>query len=281
MKRIAVLSCWYCNRDKFPWYFSYFLHSCGFNKTIDYLIFSDIQFESAMPDNVKLINLSRNELKMMASKKIGFEVAINFPYKICDFRPAFGKIFEDYLVGYDYWAHGDIDIIYGNLRNFLTDDLLNSVQFISVQPDFIRGCFAVYKNEVYVNTFFTRGKDYKKVFSTNEFLGFDELNHKRSEILRFGRRLDEIETDIESFTHIIKKAQAENKIRAYFDCMIFEGRPGQLKFDHGEIIYKKKYEAALYHLHFLKRIYHPKYIRKQIPDVYFISQAEIYNRSIK
>lgn len=116
MSKIAIVICYY---GSFPWYFPYFLHSCKFNPTIDFLIFTDISYEREIPKNVYFINLSIEEVKTIASKKLGFRVNIDFPYKLCDFKPAYGYIFSDYIDGYQFWGQSDIDVIYGDMMNFL------------------------------------------------------------------------------------------------------------------------------------------------------------------
>ncbi len=37
-KSIGMLTCWY---GPYPWYFPYFIHSCGFNPTIDFILITD------------------------------------------------------------------------------------------------------------------------------------------------------------------------------------------------------------------------------------------------
>lgn len=83
---IAVLTCWY---GDYPWYFPYFIHSCSFNSTIDFIIITDNQ--NSIPDkpnNVKIIYKKLEKIKEEFSAKLGFEVNIDFPYKLCDFKPA-------------------------------------------------------------------------------------------------------------------------------------------------------------------------------------------------
>ena len=114
--KIIILICYY---GEFPWYFSYFLHSCKYNPTIDFLIFSDIKHTYHLPVNVMIVNKSIEEIKTLTSKKLGFKINIDFPYKLCDYKPAYGLIFEDYTRGYNFWGQSDIDVIYGNIRNFM------------------------------------------------------------------------------------------------------------------------------------------------------------------
>lgn len=265
---------------KFPWYFPYFLHSCKFNATIDFLIFSDIDNIYRLPQNVQIINKSFNEIKALISKKLNIDVNLGFPYKLCDFKPAYGLIFDDYTTGYDFWGQSDIDIIYGDLRSFMTFEILNNNDFISLRHDYTTGCFALYRNEGLMNNFFKRSEDYKQVFTTQNYLGFDELNFKHCE-LNEGRALYEITTEIECFTHLIQHAKQAGEIRAHFDFMLIEGLPGKIKYNKGQLVYDNKYEAALYHLYWLKKIYSPKVTSNKIPDTFYISPSRIYFKNDK
>lgn len=272
--RIIILICYY---GEFPWYFPYFLHSCKFNSTIDFLIFSDIKHTFHLPSNVKIVNKSIEEIKTLTNKKLGFKVNIDFPYKLCDFKPAYGLIFEDYIKGYDFWGQSDIDVIYGNIRNFMTDEMLDRYDFISIRHDYTTGCFALYKNNTIINNFFKRSKDYKIVFSNSQHYCFDECNFAWDE-LTDGKSIFEVKAEIESFTHIIKTAEKNNEIQAHFDFILLEGLVGKIKFDNGKIVYKNLYEGILYHLFWFKRVYSPVKIPKQIPNVYYISPSRIYTK---
>lgn len=86
--RIAILTCW---RGPFPWYFSYFIHSCVYNPTIDFYIITDNQQSIYnKPANVKITYKTLKEIKSTATQKLGFAVNIGYPYKLCDFKPAYG-----------------------------------------------------------------------------------------------------------------------------------------------------------------------------------------------
>jgi len=75
---IAFLICWY---EDYPWYFPYFLHSCRYNPTIDFFIFTDNKVKLELPPNVKIIPYSLEQFKADASKELGFEAAIEYGYK--------------------------------------------------------------------------------------------------------------------------------------------------------------------------------------------------------
>lgn len=271
--KVVILICYY---GSFPWYFSYFLHSCKFNPDIDFVIFSDIAFENELPQNVVIKKMALEDLKRIACEKLGVRVNIDFPYKLCDFKPAYGLIFSEYTEGYNFWGQSDIDIIFGNIRKFMTDELLNSYDYISIRHDYTTGCFALYRNNEVMNGFFTRSKDWQKVFTNAEHYCFDECNFVWDE-LTAGKSIFEIETAIESFTHLIRSAEQRNEIRAYFDFILIEGLVGKIKFNEGTIIYKNRYEGILYHLFWLKKKYTPSKLPVKIPNTYKISSTRIYS----
>ena len=88
-------------------------------------------------------------MKELFQNHYDFPISISAPYKFCDFRPAFGEIFSDYLVGYDYWGHCDVDLIWGDIRKFVTDDVLTKYKRI-----FSRGHCSIYENSSEVNAFY-------------------------------------------------------------------------------------------------------------------------------
>ena len=272
--RIALVVC-YCG--KLPWYFDYFVHSCKYNQSVDFLIITDdFTFKRPLPHNVKLIYKTLNEINLLASAKLGFTVYINHSYKLCDFKPAYGVIFSELLKGYDVWGHCDIDIIFGNIRNFITDELLENYDLISVRHDWLSGCFLLYKNNQKLNTLFLHSKDYRKVLSSDKHYCFDETNFSHN-AFSAGKPYNEIKTEIESMMHVVKKMEAENYIKPFFDFFIIEGLPGKLKWGNGTMFYKKKYEILFYHLIYFKKKYQPKTNNIQIPESFTISPTKIYH----
>ncbi len=270
---MAILTCWY---GPYPWYFQYFIHSCSYNPTIDFFIISDNKEPIPnKPKNVIVVHKKIDEIKATASETLGFAVNINSSYKLCDFKPAYGFIFSDIVAQYDFWGHGDIDVIYGNIRNFITDEMLQEFDLISPRPDWIPGCFLLFKNCEKMNTLFMQSKDYRKVFQSNQHFCFDETNFGH-DLFTEGYKYSEIPTEIESMMHVIKRLEEANEIKPYFDLHILEGRPGKLKWHNGTLTYRNQFEALLYHLIKLKNVYQPKTIPKKIPETFSISPTRIY-----
>ncbi len=260
----------------FPWYFDYFLHSCRYNPDLHFYIITDINWSKRqIPDNIFPIKMSLQEIKAIASAKLGFEVALENPYKLCDFRPSFGHLFSELIQKYSFWGYGDIDVIYGQIRNFITDDLMNHYDIISVRHDFLPGAFSLFRNNNSINQLFRESKDFIKVFTNPQHLCFDETNFKYDEFAD-DIPVEEIESEIESMTHVIKRLANRGVIKAYFDFHVIEGTPGKIKWEKGKLTYKNSIEAVLYHLILLKAVYTPKGPNKNIPDIFYISPRKIY-----
>ncbi|WP_431214768.1 hypothetical protein ACQ86N_08410 [Puia sp. P3] len=75
-----------------------------------------------------------------------------------------------------------------------------------------------------MNTLFKRGKDSRKVFSDPKYWGFDEFNFKHF-LIDQEHSVWDVETEIETFTLIVRNAQKSGEIQAHFDFICLEGSP--------------------------------------------------------
>lgn len=171
MKRIAFISIYI---GKLPEYFSLWLGSCRNNPTVDFIFFTDDNSEYDYPKNVYVNYITFDEIKEIIQKHFDFTVCIETTYKLCDFRPAYGEIFKDYLKNYEFWGHCDIDLIWGDIRYFITDDILD--KYIKV---YVHGHCSLYKNIEEVNKMYrilkcNTCKDYKEVYTNKTNMCFDE-----------------------------------------------------------------------------------------------------------
>ena len=272
-KSISIVICYF---GKLPWYFEYFLHSCKFNPDVHFCIISDNDLsQKEIPSNVFCVKKTLEEIKNIASRRLGFKVGLIDAYKFCDLRPAIAYIFPEYVKGYDFWGYGDIDVIYGNIRTFITDELMSNYDVISVRHDFLPGAFSLFKNNMKISELFKKSKDYIKVFTDPKHYCFDETNFTY-EAFAEGIPVEEINSEIESMTHLVKKLHNQKVINAYFDFHVIEGLPGKIRWHNGILTYKNSMEAILYHLIKFKKIYTPKKKILKIPISFKISSTRIY-----
>ena len=106
--------------------------------------------------------------------KFDFKISLNCPYKWCDYRPAVGYVFQEYLGVYDYFGFCDIDVIWGELSRFYPDKLIEKYEKFLVH-----GHMQLYKNNEKLRTLFmdriSSKVSYRNVFSSKYNYGFDEL----------------------------------------------------------------------------------------------------------
>ena len=157
---------------KFQNYFHLWLSSCSYNPDYDFFIYTDIdvsQIES--PNNVKFIRCTLSEIRDKAISLLGFKAALDRSYKLCDYKPIYGALFYEDIKEYDFWGYCDIDLIFGNISRFLTDDIFDNYDKILTC-----GHFTLQRNTPQINFIFKNDPDkyYKYVYSTNKSCLFDE-----------------------------------------------------------------------------------------------------------
>nr|WP_169173239.1 DUF6625 family protein [Bifidobacterium sp. DSM 109957] len=117
--------------------------------------------------------MTLNEFKTNAAIKLGFKPCIPRPYKLCDFKPAYGFLFEEYIQNYEYWGHCDCDLIFGNLGKILTPILEKGYDKV-----FAAGHLTIYRNTHENNRRFMKPLNgheiYREAFTTSKIYVFDE-----------------------------------------------------------------------------------------------------------
>jgi len=158
---------------KLPNYFDFYLKSASLNPEITWFLITDDRSDFNYPPNFRVVYQSYEELKNQIITKFGVGVRLDRPHKLCDFKPAFGDIFSEYLQEFDYWGHCDPDIIWGRFSNFLNWEVLKQYDKI-----FIFGHLSLYRNTKENNIRYRHLIDgverYMKVFQTPITILFDE-----------------------------------------------------------------------------------------------------------
>lgn len=177
MKKKCVLILPYFGKLKN--YFNMFLASCASNDKFDWLIISDQNCPECY-ENIRWIKMSFLDFRNIVQRKFDFPISLEKPYKLCDYKPAYGYILKEYIDGYEYWGHCDCDLIFGNLNKILIPILENNYDKI-----FAAGHLTIYKNTNLNNRrFMKRDADgielYKIAYSHNNIFGFDEDCYKKN-----------------------------------------------------------------------------------------------------
>lgn len=171
LKKIVLIIPYF---GKMPDYYKMWEMSAKANPTIDFLILTDIE-EIKESGNIHVMHMQFSELKERIAAKFDFPISLNRAYKLCDYKPTYGYIFREEIKEYDFWGHCDIDLVFGDIRHFLTDEILSENDKV-----FEHGHFCLYRNNDRMNTIFENDGpypevNYKETFTTNDSFGFDEF----------------------------------------------------------------------------------------------------------
>lgn len=109
---------------KLPNYFCLWLESVKYNSNIKVLFLTNNKIPKDCPENVEWVVTTLENVKKRAQKLIDFQIVLNSPYKLVDYKPLYGAMFSDYITNYDWWGWGDIDTIWGDLTSIVNDDNL-------------------------------------------------------------------------------------------------------------------------------------------------------------
>lgn len=168
---------------KFPNYFPLFLESCRRNPSYNWLILTDSRELYDYPENVQVVRMEFSGLRLRFQEKLGFPIALEQPYKLCDFKPAYGYLLEEYLDGYRYWGHCDCDLVFGNLERLLSPLLTENYDKL-----FALGHLVLYRNTPDNNRRFMKPYQgvlyYKQVFTNPAICWYDEDYHTDRNIHR-------------------------------------------------------------------------------------------------
>lgn len=156
----------------FPNYMQLFLNSCGANPDFHWTIITDNTQAYDFPQNVTVIKKEWEDAVEEIRNKFDFPICLSRPYKLCDMKPMYGFLFEEYNVGYDFWGYCDLDLIWGNLSKFVTEEIL---QYDKIFKD---GHLTIIRNLPRYNELFKREINghllYKEVLQTDRSCNFDE-----------------------------------------------------------------------------------------------------------
>lgn len=266
--KIRLVVPWY---GKLPPYFLLWLDSCSQNDMLDFLFVTDEDLSSYnIPENVHILVESFQKLKQRFQKLFDFQIALNQPYKLCDFRPVYGLAFQDELKGFDFWGYCDIDLIFGNVSKFLTDDILSQYDKI-----FEYGHFMLYRNTKRMRIMYqSRGSDfsYREVYIHDEGFAFDEMfgmnkiadvNHVRCFKTSFCK-------DIPYTMYGIVSSSKRKREELFYK----EGHSVYGAFLESGNIVNDEYM----YIHFQKKLVIPTFDSNHIPESYYISLKHCMER---
>ena len=275
-KRIALIILYF---GQLPQYIDVFFKSLEFNPDIDIILFTDQTLDVGL-NNLIINKISFEEIRERIQNKFEFKIFLNKPYKLCDYKPAYGYIFEEELKEYDFWGHCDFDQVLGDLMKFLNNDILQKYDKI-----YQHGHLCLYKNTIENNKRFMIpvGMDYKEVFTTNVICVFDEVigMQNKYDLLGVDTYKNRDCVDIlpwhDKFLRVESYLSEEEKINFNYKDQVFFWENGKIyraAVQNNNIIYNE-----FNYLHFQKRnlIKHFEDINKV--EAFYITKDGFYHKN--
>jgi hypothetical protein len=152
-----------------------FLISCKHNPTIDWKIVTNLEPPKDSPDNVQFIKVELEELFDRFRAKVGKDLPFTNLKKMGDVKATYGIIFDDIFEGYDYWGLCDMDIIWGDIRSFITEALLDEYDIISSREGWMSGHFTLYRNIPGVADICRHVPEFNSTFDQTRYRSLDEV----------------------------------------------------------------------------------------------------------
>lgn len=157
-----------------PPQYSIWRASALLNPSIDFMFFTDTNVEPA--NNIIVHKMRFEDFRNHVQKAFNFHIILDRPYKLCEYKQAYGYILQNYIKGYDFWGFGDLDLVYGDIRHYITSKVLTHKFILGW------GHLSIMSNDEDTNSYFMKKEIgyqyYKDAFTTSKITFFDEFGHK-------------------------------------------------------------------------------------------------------
>jgi len=153
---ILLIQVWF---GKIPDYFWFHYETAKDIIGFDFILFTDqdIKLDSK---NYTVVNTTKDDIEIRLSGKLNYNIKILNNKKTCDLKAAFGDIFEEYLVDYDYFGCYDIDTLFGDVYNGVKP-YLDHYDFITIGEETfhnrLSGPFLIIKNTQDLRDLYKKG----------------------------------------------------------------------------------------------------------------------------
>lgn len=160
----------------YPLWFPAFLISCQYNPSVDWLLITDNTIPKKYPPNIHFLQLSPRKFSRLASNKLGLSIDIEpeNAFKLVDLKIGYGKIFEDYCSNYNFWGICDIDIIWGNIKKYISENILMNYDIISSRKKKISGHFTLFRNDTNLLNLIMDMPDFGQMVESKNIYMLDE-----------------------------------------------------------------------------------------------------------
>ena len=144
MKSITILLPYF---GRFPEWFPLYFETLKRNPTIKFIFYTDCETDGYRASNVVFNKMTYEEYVNQANAKIsGSQFCLSKPYKLCDLRPWYPIVHYNDIRDADFYGWTDLDLLFGDIRKFYTDEILSRYDVLSTHATRISGHLALFRN---------------------------------------------------------------------------------------------------------------------------------------
>lgn len=159
---------------KWPEWFDLYLFSCGKNRMIDFIFYTDCPIPKTTYPNTKFLSITATDYYKLVGERLGIDYNIDNAYKLTDLKPFLGAVHAHELKEYDFWSFGDLDLVYGDLSGLLSEYNLSKYDLLTTHNYHIAGHFTVLRNNDYYRNLCFKIPDWQNRLCGGKHYGFDE-----------------------------------------------------------------------------------------------------------
>ena len=248
---------------KWPDWVNLLFESIRRNDTIDFLIYTDCDYSKFQNPNIKFTSISFEDYCGLIREKLQVSFSPSGPYKLCDMKPFYGFIHEKEISTYDFYGYFDSDLIFGDIRSFYSDNLLDQFDLISTHEVRISGHFALFRNNKENRTKFLKIYNWEEEVAKPDFVGIDEHGLTNAYLLTFLDRVNEkFGWNINNyFTRLLAKRKRNRlyfkeecttpfTVIPWFDGTVQADQPSHWEYKDG-VITNERDDRNFVYLHFM------------------------------
>jgi hypothetical protein len=261
VKKIAILIPYF---GKFPEWSDLFFQTLKKNSTIDFIFFTNCDTSRYTAPNLFFNQLTFQEYLQLVNTKLSFAFQPTNAYKLCDLRPLFGFIHSDIFKPYDFYGWTDMDILFGDIRSFYTDEMLEKYAVLSTHAIRISGHMALFKNTERNRLMYKKIYQWQEALQKEKFVGIDEHGITHAYLDTIIDKLNQkfklkIENTISRFLSKVKRRKLFLKEQyttpfttiPWIDGSINSGHPDVWYYTNGTITNERDKGRSFLYLHFM------------------------------
>jgi hypothetical protein len=250
---------------KFPEWSPLFFETVRRNDSIDFKFYTDCDSSSYDHiSNLSFQKMSFEDYISLARNTANIDFTPANAYKICDLRPLFPLIHYEDIKDYDFYGWTDMDILFGDIRNFYTEELLHCFDVLSTHSVRVSGHFALFRNTKANRNLYKKIYKWKEALQNPNFIGIDEHGITNALTMTFIDRLNEkMNWSIDNFfTRWLKKRKTRKlymveqystpfTVIPWLDGTVNSEQPDVWYYKDGVVTNSRDGERKFMYLHFM------------------------------